>query len=115
MANITILDETDKTYLEGKIDSHKSRHLAGGDDAIYSTQIILLSANGWSENSQTVSVAGVTNNSVVFVSPYPTYQDAYTNAGIKCTEQSTGTLTFTCKLVPTQGIHVSVVILGVNA
>lgn len=73
--------------------------------------IITLTAAGWSSNTQTVNVTGMTVTGVVFVSPDPTDQADYTSAGILCTAQAAGTLTFTCDSVPSGDIDVNVVML----
>jgi len=72
---------------------------------------ITLTAAGWSSNTQTVSVTGMTATGVVWVSPDPSDQSAYTSAGILCTAQAAGTLTFTCDTVPSGDIDVNVVML----
>ena len=72
---------------------------------------ITLTAAGWSSNTQTVNVTGMTATGVVMVSPDPTDQSAYTSAGILCTAQAAGTLTFTCTSVPSGDIDVNVVML----
>ena len=72
---------------------------------------ITLTSAGWSSNTQTVNVTGMTADGVVMVSPDPTDQSAYTSAGILCTAQAAGTLTFTCDTVPSADIDVNVVML----
>lgn len=72
---------------------------------------LTLSANGWSSNTQTISVAGITTTGVVLVSPIPTDQADYTSAGIYCSAQSAGSLTFTCSTTPANDIDVVVVML----
>ena len=72
---------------------------------------ITLTAAGWSSNSQTVSVTGMTATGVVLVSPDPTDQADYTSAGIICSAQAAGTLTFTCSTTPANDIDVVVVML----
>ena len=70
-----------------------------------------LAVADWSSNTQTVSVTGMTADGVVFVNPTPANQSAYTSAGILCTAQAAGTLTFTCDTVPSADITVTVVML----
>lgn len=70
-----------------------------------------LAAADWSSNTQTVSVTGMTADGVVFVNPTPANQSAYTDAGILCTAQAAGSLTFTCDTVPSADIDVNVVCL----
>ena len=72
---------------------------------------ITLTAAGWSSNTQTVTVNGVTSTSVVLVAPDPSDTADYVSAGILCTAQSAGTLTFTCSTTPTNAITVNVVAL----
>jgi hypothetical protein len=72
---------------------------------------ITLAAADWSSNTQTVSVTGMTATGVVLVSPDPTDQSAYTSAGIICSAQAAGTLTFTCSTTPSADLSVNVVML----
>lgn len=74
---------------------------------------VSLTVAGWSSNAQTVSVTGVTASNTVFVAPAPASHDNYGAAGIRCTAQAAGTLTFTCTKTPTEAISVNVVILEV--
>lgn len=74
------------------------------------TTVTLASAN-WSSNTQTVNVTGMTATGVVLVSPIPADQADYTDAGILCTAQAAGTLTFTCDTTPSNNIDVVVVML----
>ena len=60
----------------------------------------------------TVSASGVTANNAVVVTPDPASMDVYSAAGIVCTAQAAGTLTFTCKTVPTAAIAVNVMVVG---
>ena len=75
----------------------------------YDIQVTLTSA-GWSGGAQTVSATHVTATNSVIVSPIPAHQDAYSTAGILCTEQAAGTLKFTCTSDPTSNITVNVYI-----
>lgn len=77
------------------------------------TATAVLAVVGWAANSQTPTVTGVTATNTVWVSPAPASQDAYVAAGIKCTAQGTGTLTFTCVTTPTAAITVNVILAGV--
>lgn len=58
----------------------------------------------------TVNVTGVTANSIVWVSPAPASFDVYTTAGVYCSAQGAGTLTFTSSKTPTADMTVNVVI-----
>lgn len=59
--------------------------------------------------SQTINVTGVTATNVVMVSPTPVSAEDYAQAGIVCTAQSAGTLTFTCKTIPSVDLTLNVV------
>ena len=75
-----------------------------------------LSASGWSNNSQTVTVNGVlsdTNAQVVTVSPAnKTSADAWGEGGVWCASQGTNSLTFTCESVPSSNISLNIVLQG---
>jgi len=100
---------------------HASQHAAGGEDEVtpesigaqsqHTAETAVLEAAEWSNDEQTVSVTGVKADSTVFVSPCPAAQDDYTAAGIKCTAQGEGTLTFSCASIPGDDISVNIVIL----
>lgn len=70
-----------------------------------------LTVAGWNSKKQTISVAGVTASNCVIVAPAPASQEAYVAAGIKCTTQASGKLTFTCESVPAAVLTVNVAIL----
>ena len=72
---------------------------------------ITLTAAGWSSNTQTVTVNGVTSTSVVLVAPDPSDTADYVAAGILCTSQTTNSLTFTATTTPTNDIDVNIVCL----
>ena len=82
------------------------------DVAAKSSTTATLTTNGWSNNTQTVNVTGVTASNDIIVSTAPASKDDYTSAGIFCTAQAAGTLTFTCDTVPTSAITVNVLILS---
>ena len=70
-----------------------------------------LAVNDWSSNTQTVSVTGVSASNNVIVAAAPASQADYTSAGILCTAQGAGTLSFSCQTVPTNAITVNVLII----
>jgi hypothetical protein len=83
----------------------------GGSGGGSTSATATLTVNDWSNNSQTVNVTGVTANNNVIVAPAPASQADYTTAGIICTAQGAGTLTFTCQSVPSSAITVNVLII----
>lgn len=75
------------------------------------TLTVTLTVAGWSSNTQTITVTGVTSSNTVIISPSPSNMEDYTNAGIVCTIQETNSLTFECDTIPTSAIDVNVVII----
>lgn len=74
---------------------------------------VTLAADGWADNQQTVTVTGVTadeENCHVIPTPAPASRNAYAEAGICCSVQGDGTLTFTCESVPSEAITVNVAV-----
>ena len=81
---------------------------------------VTLSASGWNSSSktQTVTVSGVlADETKQLITPTPAIasQEAYYNAGIRCTGQSADKLTFTAKTIPTADLTVYVTIQEVGA
>lgn len=76
------------------------------------SQTVTLTVAGWSNNEQTVSVSAVTATNRVIVSPSPASTADYVSAGILCTAQGNGTLTFTCSDVPSADLTVNVLVLS---
>ena len=73
-----------------------------------------LTASGWNANAktQTVSVAGVTATANCIITAATGSYMAYAEAGVQCTAQGAGTLTFACETVPTEDVAANVLILG---
>ena len=81
---------------------------------------VSLKASGWnsSAKTQTVTVSGVlADETKQLITPTPAIasQEAYYNAGIRCTGQSADKLTFTAKTIPTADLTVYVTIQEVGA
>lgn len=78
----------------------------------YTTTATLL-ASGWSSSnkSQTINVAVVTTTDDIVVTYAPSSHDAYVNAGIYCSAQGNGTLTFKCNKIPTSNVTVNIMLL----
>ena len=83
-------------------------------DSKFPTSVtVTLTASGWSSNTQTVTVSGVSaTETAQLITPTPVIasQSAYYEAGIMCTGQAANSLTFTCQTVPTSNLTVYVVI-----
>lgn len=83
-----------------------------------SSTTITLTASGWSSNTQTVTVSGVSaDETAQLIQPMPAIasQAAYMAAGIYCSGQASNSLTFTCQTAPTGNITVYVVMQEVSA
>ena len=75
---------------------------------------VTLTASGWNANTktQTVSVSGVTATGNLIITAAPDSYMAYAKAGVRCTAQGAGTLTFACETVPTANVVANVLIVG---
>ena len=75
---------------------------------------VTLSTSGWDADAktQTVSVSGVTATANCIITAAPDSYMAYAEAGVRCTAQGAGTLTFACETVPTADVAANVLILG---
>ena len=88
----------------------KGTDYAGPSSGVSAT----LTASGWDADAktQTVSVAGVTATANCIITAAPDSYMAYAEAGVRCTAQGAGTLTFACETVPTADVAANVLILG---
>lgn len=73
--------------------------------ALPTSLTITLPASSWVNNSQTVTVTGMTTTKTVIVSNDSDYD-------IKCTGQGANTLTFTCDTVPVADVTINIVHMG---
>ena len=80
--------------------------------ASMATATATLGTSGWTSDSITVNVTGVTASNNVIVAPAPASTDDWAAAGIVCTAQGAGTLTFTRKQANTSSITANVLILS---
>ena len=112
--------------------SHASTHQAGGSDPItlqtgnygdgtitkvklasgatYTQLTVTLTVAGWSDNSQTVTVSGVTANKAVVVYPTPGSDLSYGEFGVYCSAQAANSLTFVCDSVPDVALAINIFI-----
>lgn len=78
---------------------------------------VTLTTSGWSSNTQTVTVSGVSaDETAQLIMPVPALasQTAYYEAGILVTGQAANSLTFTCSTVPSSNLTVYVVMQEVQ-
>ena len=90
-------------FVHGLVDGLKSKGVS-----------VTLPASGWnsSAKTQTVSVSGVTAAANCIITAAPDSYMAYAKAGVRCTAQEAGTLTFACETVPTANVAANVLIIG---
>ena len=117
MADEKYLDQNGVAYLWGKV---KNEIDDKTENILPTSTTVLLSSSGWNSTAktQTVSVPSViASESTQLVLPMPAIasQQAYIDAGILCTAQGNGTLTFTASTIPTTNLTVYVVTTPVNA
>ncbi|MFA6803643.1 MAG: hypothetical protein WCR24_04020 [Candidatus Methanomethylophilaceae archaeon] len=82
----------------------------GKQDNLAPATVITLLSTGWSGNTQTVSVTGLSASTVNFYSPTIVSFLDYNEFGIRVSAEGTGSVTFTCNTVPDVDIGVNVVI-----
>ena len=78
------------------------------------TRSATLAANSWSDNTQTVTVQGVTSSNAVIATAGvdDTSHTAWSNCDIRATAQGTNSLTFKCRTVPSSAVNVNILILN---
>lgn len=83
-----------------------------GDTTYADKGVVTLKASSWNTESKTttVSVSGVKPDSILWVTPAFSSYDNYVAASVRGIAQSTGTITFGCKTIPTVDIEVGVII-----
>lgn len=79
-------------------------------DAI-STSVTLASAS-WSGTSYTINISDVSADSIVTVAATPSSISDYTAAGVYCSAQASGSLTFSCSSAPSSDIGVNITIIN---
>ena len=89
---------------------------ANADDvsaAMPRLRTVTLTTAGWSSNTQTATVQGVSANETsqkITVAPASASRAAYNDAGVQCTAQAANRLTFTCDKTPSADLTVYVTI-----
>ena len=94
-------------------DAHENRFSAVNSkiEELITSKTVTLSSSGWSDKSQTVSVSGVTSDIDIVVSPDYSSYDNWSKFSIIASAQGNGTVTFTCKTVPTTDITANMLLL----
>ena len=88
------------------------------DDKAPKSITVTLTAAGWPENTQTVTVSGVladeAKQAIQIAPKNKADADNWISGGLWCTAQGANSLTFTCDTQPTQDIHLNVMLQGVQ-
>ncbi|MEE1033752.1 MAG: hypothetical protein U0L06_04200 [Agathobacter sp.] len=104
--NVLLDTKADKSELDNKADKTELDALQEKHKPL---SVSLLALN-WSDMMQTVSVDGVTEDNSIIPVPAPESHTAYCEAGVYCSAQANGTLTFICSEVPAADLIVNVLI-----
>lgn len=108
-SNVPITAGGVKTAVD-TVNANITSAVSGKQNTLVSTTVTLAVAN-WSSSSQTITgIAGLTADSIVWVTPAPASHDEYTESSIRATAQGSGSLTFACTDTPTNDLVVNVVI-----
>lgn len=81
------------------------------------SQTVTLTASGWSNNQQTVTVNGISSDEstqVIQPAPANSIRAVYYSNGVEAIEQSTNSLTFECVTVPEVDLTVYVAIIDIK-
>ena len=101
-------DPTKPDFIRGRGDLDA---LIAGKQPKHRTAAVTLTAAGWADNRQSVPCAGITAGNALIVASAPENYEAYSKAGVYCAAQAQGSLTFTCKSVPTAALTANIMIL----
>jgi len=82
------------------------------DAGIVKIATVTLPSANWSNSTQTISVADVTDSSSVLISPAPSSLTPSMAAGVYCSGQSDGRLTFTCGDTPSVDLTMNIMFVG---
>lgn len=104
-------DAANKGYVDSALEE-KGRIAVEYIDSKKKAVTVSLPASGWAGNAQSVNVGGVTAGNTILVGYSPDSFESYSDAGIRCTGQGAGTLTFVCERTPDADVNVNVVILN---
>lgn len=93
---------------EGIEDAHR---IAEGK-MVATPYVVELPVNGWNDLEQTVQLAGVTKDSILLITAVPESYNQYCGAGVYCSAQNAGTLTFAATALPEGDLAANVLIFS---
>lgn len=106
--------------VSGGVPAHSFTHAKGGSDVLTPKMIgaadasvsLTVPVGGWSNNTCTVTVDGITSDSHVIVTPHPDSYVVWAECMIRATAHGAGTMTFACEDVPDETIKANLLIVG---
>lgn len=106
--------------ISGNVPAHSFTHAKGGSDVLTPKMIgaadasvaLTVPVGGWSNNTCTVTVDGITSDSHVIVTPHPDYYVVWAECMVRATAAGENELTFVCEDVPESEIKANVLIVG---
>ena len=104
-------DVLDQKIEDAKKAAEDAQKTADAAQKKHISRVATLTVSGWVDNTQTVEVDGVTSNNTLIVASAPENYEAYSKAGVYCSAQAVGSMTFTCKSVPATDLNANVMIL----
>ena len=110
---VTAETTTDITGLLKGTGSAIAQAVPGEDYPKITATTATLIVDSWSEKTQTVSVAGVTATNHILALAAPASHTAWTEAGVYCSAQGAGSLTFTCEDTPAATLTANFLIVEV--
>lgn len=75
---------------------------------------VSLPVAGWSSDTQTVTVSGVTSTSILVVTASPTSFEQYADFGVYASAQSTNSVTFNCVTTPTVALTANIMYINLS-
>lgn len=88
------------------------------ENNLFDLKNVVLLADGWENNQQTVEVDGVVpieDKQLIVVRPNSASAEMYVECAVICLIQGDGFLTFSCNEVPTEDLQVYVMTQGINS
>ena len=105
-------DEGEASFATTKITRVDGIRMPANSTGVIEIKTATLTVANWSNKTQTVSVENVTPNNSVLVCPAPTSQTPAMGAGVYCSAQGNGTLTFKCGTVPSVALDYNIMVVG---
>ena len=106
----TSADEAKKTADDSVVIAENALKVADEKVSAYG-KVVNLPASGWTGNSQTVAVEGVTAEQLIIVVADPSSFSPYAECQVRCSGQAKDSLSFSCKETPKEDLVANILIL----